>query len=54
MRFSGIMGELVGAAAVGAFGRFGREDLGLPAGLEPFCCGVVGNDDRRRGVPFMA
>jgi hypothetical protein len=59
MRFSGMTEELVEAATLGPFGRFGRDDLILPllAGLEEafvFCCGLVGNDERRRGVPLMA
>jgi hypothetical protein len=51
-----MMGELLGAAAGEAFGRFGRGDLTLLGGLG-FCWalpGVEGNDDRIRGVPFMA
>jgi len=54
-RFSGITGEVVEAAAVGAFGRVGRELVVLAAGVDDaFCCGVVGNDERIRGVPLMA
>lgn len=57
-RFSGITGLLVEAAVLGALGRVGRKDVTLPdgpAGLEDaLCCGVVGNDERIRGVPLMA
>lgn len=55
MRFTGITGELLCAAVGVAFGRFGRGDRTLLAGLEFCCalCGVEGNDDRIRGVPLM-
>ena len=58
MRLTGIKGALEGAG-VEVSGRLGRGGLTL----EPFCGvaglrwllpGVEGNDDGRRGVPFMA
>jgi len=63
MRLTGITGVLEGAA-VEVLGRLGRGDLTLEppggvaldvdAGLRGPLPGVEGNDDGKRGVPFMA
>jgi hypothetical protein len=61
IRLTGITGVLEGAA-VEVLGRLGRGDLtleppggvALDAGLRGPLPGVEGNDDGRRGVPFMA
>lgn len=60
MRLAGIRGVLVMGAAGVASGRSGRGDLTLEvsglafSGFEPLLPGVVGHDDRSRGVPLMA
>jgi hypothetical protein len=55
MRLTGIKGVLDTAAAGAASGRSGNGDRTLAgSGLGWVFLGVVGNDDRIRGVPLMA